>query len=236
MITALTVNYNTPDYLERLLRTFRKFYSIPVLVIDGSNEENYIKIRGFDKKYDVKIDHFSHNIHHGPGMSYGIEKIKTDRILLIDSDMIIHNGGWLEMMDEELREDSYGIGDIQKEYYLEETSVTIFTSTPIRIRPKVVVSHAGQVKKVQTKVWVDYLHPALALCNRDVLLKYPMPIRGGAPLIEAMKLIHLQEKENLLQRAVWLTEDLWQHTKKYVQHNDTHAGMGTVQRTGSYNL
>ena len=85
MITALTVNYNTPDYLERLLTSFRKFYpDLSYLVIDGSSEENYKKIKNFDKKFGIQLIHFNYNIHHGPGMTYGIKQIKTDQILFVD--------------------------------------------------------------------------------------------------------------------------------------------------------
>lgn len=229
MITVLSVNYNTPEYLERLLSSFRRFYDTPFVVVDGSDKPNYEKIKDFDKKYDIKLHHFDYNIHHGPGMALGITKlITTERILLSDSDIIVHNGGWLEMMEEELRPDSYGIGDIQQEYYL--------VYKRVGIPPQVRRGARLMRNKVQSEqVWIPYLHPVLALINREVALKYPMPIKGGAPLIEAMKAIHLQ-KADILQRAEWLTDDLWNHKKKYVQHNDTHEGMGTVKKTGGYHL
>jgi glycosyltransferase involved in cell wall biosynthesis len=227
MVTVLTVNYNTPDYLERLLTSFRKFYDTPYLVIDGSDKDNYEKIRGFDKRFGVNIIHFDYNIHHGPGMAYGINKITTDQILLADSDMIIHNKGWLEQMVHDLRPTSYGMGDIQQEYYLKDSTVRVATRNPRVTKPKT----------VSTKMWVDYLHPAFALVNKKIVERYPMPIKGGAPLIPAMKQIALTgQSTQILQRAVWLTEDLWLHTKKYVQHNENHEGMGTVVRTGGYNL
>jgi hypothetical protein len=210
MITALTVNYNTPDYLERLLSSFRKYYDIPYIVIDGSDEQHFEKIREFPEKYDVRIIHFKYNIHHGPGMEYGITQCcKTGQILIMDSDMIIHNGGWLTDMYNQLKPESYGIGDVQKEFYME-----------------------GKVK-----VWVPYLHPAFCLVNKKVVRQYPMPIKGGAPMIAAMKEIWLQKKsDKLLQRLDWLKDDLYKHKKQYVQHNENHEGMGTVARTGGYHL
>ena len=239
---VLTVNYNTPEYLERLLKSFRNFYpKVPYLVIDGSDEPHYKKIKGFPKKYKIQLIHFDYNIHHGPGMTYGIKQIKTDQILLIDSDMIIHQGGWLELMMDELRPTSYGIGDIQKEYCIESIVNTIRTPVTIHTirqqqQKRTSVSQV-HTRIVNNKIWVDYLHPAFALVNKDVMLQFADPIKGGAPLIEAMRQIWFQKKsDQLLQRAQWLTDDLWQHKKQYVQHNDNHAGMGTVNSTGGYHL
>jgi glycosyltransferase involved in cell wall biosynthesis len=240
MITALTVNYNTPDYLERLLTSFRKFYpDLPYLVIDGSSEENYKKIKNFDKKFGIQLIHFNYNIHHGPGMTYGIKQIKTDQALFVDSDMIIYNGGWLEMMEKELRKDSYGIGDIQKEFYLEnKTPQTPVTIDRIRAQRRRMDGRRLPALKTSTntiKIWVDYLHPVFTLVNKNVMLKYPLPEKGyGAPFILAMKQIHLQNQGHLLQRAQWLIDDLHLHKQKYVQHNSDHNGMGTIKTTGGY--
>lgn len=274
MVTALTINYNTPEYLERLLRSFRKFYDIPYLVIDGSDEQYYKPIADISYRYKVDLIHFDYNIHHGPGMAYGINQINTDQVLLVDSDMIIHSGGWLEMMIDELRPESYGIGDIQKEFYIEQIKGSVITTIPNRvpntdirrmspmfrqkiikiklrqemqrrkqlnIRPRVIHEEKGmsripEQKPLFHKVWVDYLHPALALINKNVYSRYPEPIKGGAPLIEAMKAIWLEQSVGILQRANWLTNDLWDHTMKYVQHNENHNGMGTVVSTGGYHL
>ena len=63
-----------------------------------------------------------------------------------------------------------------------------------------------------------------------------MPIKGGAPLIEAMKQIWLEKNTRILQRAQWLTDDLWQHKCCFVQHNGDHSGMGTVRATNGYHL
>lgn len=246
MVTALTVNYNTPDYLERLLKSFRQFYDIPYVVVDGSTSEYYKIIKGFGKRFKVELIHFDYNIHHGPGMIHGLKHITSERALLVDSDMIIHAGGWLEMMMKELRSTSYGIGDVQKEFYLaaqtvinKPPAVAMSTITRQFRSPAGAALARRQQRAVTTmnKVWVDYLHPAFALVNRSVMLRYPLPIKGGAPLIAAMKQIALEHNsDKMLQRAQWLTDDLWNHTARYVQHNENHAGMGTVQRTGGYHL
>jgi glycosyltransferase involved in cell wall biosynthesis len=232
-VTALTVSYNTPDYLDRLLSSFRRFYDIPYMVIDGSDKENWEKIKDFDKKYDIELIHFDYNIHHGPGLAYGIKKITTPQALLVDSDIIIHSKGWLEIMTSELKKSSYGSGDIQKEYYMrpEEVNKAMHYGRGRDRRRKFVKV------RTQKQVWIDYLHPAFALINREIALQFPMPIKGGAPLIMAMKAIDDNGlSKSILQRSDLVTEDFWKHTKKYIQHNEDCKGMGTVVRTGGYHL
>jgi hypothetical protein len=204
MITALTVNYNTPDILERLLTSFRKFYDIPYLVVDGSDATHYEKIKDFPQRFNIELKHFDHNIHHGPGMAWGINHIQTSQILLQDSDMIILSGGWLEEMVRVLQPTDYGTGDIQ--------------------------AGNGQQGYI-----AEYMHPALALINRDVALRYPLPDKTGMPLFNAMQQLKKEGNMGLLKRSVWLTEDLWQHLGKYVQHGSDHEGMSTVRATGGYN-
>ena len=199
---ALTVNYNTPDFLERMLTGFRKFYDIEIIVIDGSDERFYPQIKKIVENYG-ELHHFDFNIHHGPGMAYGFNYLKDDRIMVIDSDVIFYRGGAIERLNAELRNDSYGIGDIQT------------------------VDDAGFNKPVGIK----YLHPAFMLVNREVVMRYPMPIKHGAPMIETMKAIHA-EGADILQHAEYVTNDFRNKNKIYIRHD----WMGTVNRTGGYHL
>jgi hypothetical protein len=203
MITALTVNYNTPDLLENLLRSFRKFYDTDFLVIDGSNEENWEKIIGFANKYNALIIHFHFNIHHGPGMGYGIRNIKTEQILLIDTDVEILKGGCIEDLQSKLLPENYGIGCVGT------------------------VNENG----VDAPTGYRYLHPSFALVNRDVVLKYPMPVRHGAPMIEAMK------AGAPVQHEQWVADDLVHSFKKETLNNNyiIHLWSGTC-RIGGMNL
>lgn len=199
-IAALSVNYNTPDFLERLLLSFRQFYDIPFVVVDGSSESNYNKIKSFIEAYDITLIHFDYNIHHGPGMAYGIQYIKTDQILLLDSDLIVLHPGFVEDLQEKLKSESYGIGDVQ------------------------IVNDKG----FNVSKGISYLHPACALINRKIALKYPLPTKHGAPMIEAMKAVD----SKLLQHEFWVTNDFRNKDKIYVSHD----WQGTVKRVGGYNL
>lgn len=203
MITALTVNYNTPDYLERLLASFRKFYDMPFLVIDGSDENVSKKILRIGKMFKAEVHHFPYNIHHGPGMAFGIKYIQTPKILFLDSDVIILKSGFIEDLSGKLTSEAYGIGDIQD---INESGFNVDTG-------------------------IKYLHPALALCNRNVILKYPLPTLHGAPFIKAMRIIHDKNLSNqLLIHEPWINNDFRKPEKKFIIHD----WKGTVDRTGGY--
>ena len=208
MITALTVNYNTPQLLESLLRSFRRFYpDIPYMVVDGSAPYYYGKIKSFPVRFCVSIHHFKYNIHHGPGMAYGLKTITTDQILLLDSDIQIIRGGFVEILQSKLNAKSYGIGDI--------SSIG---------RDGVNIKNKG----------IKYLHPSCALINRLVALKYPMPIKHGAPMIETMK------AHPRIQHEQWVADDLIHSLNDKAhptnRHYLIHEWSGTVSRTGGIHL
>jgi glycosyltransferase involved in cell wall biosynthesis len=210
MITTLTVNYNTPDFLSRLVASFRQFYDLPMLIVDGSSDDNYRSIRNFSA-HNVTIHHFDHNIHHGPGLAYGFRTIQTDQILILDSDLLVINPGFVEDLRGKLRPDAYGIGDVQE-----------VDSRGVNIKRGFNIRHA-----------IKYLHPACALINRDVALRYPMPVKHGAPMIETMKEIDRQKlSSTLLQHERWVTNDYRNKDKMYICHD----WQGTVKRTGGYHL
>ncbi len=158
-MTALTVNYNTPDLLLTLLSSFRKFYDIPYMVVDGSSQKYYERIKEYGKEFNVNIVHFDTNIHHGEGLAYGLKIIKTKQVLFLDSDITILQGGFIEDLQSKLRPESYGIGDISE------------------------VNELG----VNVPNGIKYLHPSFALINREVALSYPLPVRHGAPMLNTMK-------------------------------------------------
>jgi hypothetical protein len=211
MITALTVNYNTPELLEIVLSSFRQFYDIPYVVVDGSDKEHYKAIVPFADKYDIKIHHFDYNIHHGPGMGWGILHIETEQILLLDSDIRVLNHGFVEDMQSKLLPENYGIGDVS------------------------IVNEDG----INVEQGIKYLHPSCALINREVALRYPMPIKHGAPMIETMKYLH-KKGYDILQHESWVANDLVhsfydrENIKNKVYIN--HEWRGTVDRTGGYHL
>lgn len=207
MITVLTVTYNTPDLLDRLLSGFRKFYDIPYWVIDGSDEHHFKQIKGFAERFNVKIIHFNYNIHHGPGMAYGFQNIDTDQIMLLDSDLIIHSKGFIEDLKSKLNPESYGIGAVYPGNYIGNDTENI-----------------------------RYLHPACALINRKIALQYPLPTMYQSPLMAPMRYMQ-ERGIDLVQDEKWVHDDFsggpnendpWYNGIHYIKH---HWG-GTLHRHG----
>lgn len=212
-IVALTVNYNTPELLDRMLTGLRKFYDFPVVVVDGSDNAHYHQAIDVVNHHNyVEMHHFNHNIHHGPGLAYGIVNIKSERILTIDTDIEFINGGIVERMDKELKDSSYGIGDVQTVNY------NGFNTTG-KIVP-------GDLTAI------PYLHPAFMLINRSVAIVWGLPTKHGAPMIHAMIEIHADKRDDLLQHAEYITHDFREKDKVYISHD----WRGTVDKTGGYHL
>jgi len=207
MVTALTVNYNTPDLLERLLISFRRYYDIPYWVVDGSDDTHFELIKDFADKYNVRIIHFNYNIHHGPGMAYGFQNIKTDQILLLDSDIIIYTKGFIEKFQNELKPENYGIGAV---YWGN--------------RPDSDTEH------------INYLHPACALINRNIVIKYPLPSFYCSPMMAPMRYMH-EHGLVLIQDAQWVHDDysggpnVLDDIAQNI-HYIKHHWAGTMSRTG----
>lgn len=190
-ITAITVNYNTPDLLDEMIWSFRQFYDTPIIVVDGSESKHRSRVLRVVGAYKNIMPHImGYNIHHGGGLTYALNLVKTERVLFIDSDVIFHKGGFLDDLNDKLKDTSYGIGDVQ------------------------IVDEKGFNKPTGIK----YLHPAFCLLNMDMVKQFPMPIVHGAPMIETMKAIH-RSGLNILQHEKWVTNDFRNKEKKYLTHD-----------------
>lgn len=160
--SILTVNYNTPELLRELLNSIDKFCpNINVYVVDGSDNKNLVKQTKMitkDRKNTVLFS-LGRNIHHGPGLDFGIRKIDTKYILLMDTDSVIIKAGLIERMHDSL-DGGYGIGKIE---YVDRNGWNVPEGNGI-----------------------PYLHPRCALIDKDQYLKYKPALKHGAPMINAM--------------------------------------------------
>lgn len=144
-IEILTVNYNTPDLIQRLLDSWIKFNysSIPIHVIDGSDKLEFREnIKKVCKRSEVRLTQFGYNIHHGPGLDFGIKQSHKEYLFLMDSDSYFIKSGLFEVL--ELPEDCFGIG------------------RTVNIYP---IDSQGQPQEVL------YLHPNCCLINKEKYLK-----------------------------------------------------------------
>jgi GT2 family glycosyltransferase len=170
----LTVNYNTPDYIIDQYKSIRKFLGNEFIINVVDNSDGKIKKRG--KKiidlnkdlYDISIEDnnfkifkIGKNLHHGPGMDYGINNIKSDYILILDSDISLKKN----------------IIDVFNIYNEKE-----FSCMGLSIR----VNKEGI--NIKNKNGIKYIHPSIILLNR---LEYKNNsekfIKHGAPCIKFMK-------------------------------------------------
>lgn len=209
-IPVICVSYNSAELISDLLYSFRKFYDNPIYIIDGSHENFYKDIKSVAEKFkNVNFIHFDYNIHHGPGMAWAINNLNlTGRVLFLDSDIFILNNGFLEALNESLDSTMYGVGMVNN-------------------------VNEGGFDVTYEKGAIKYLHPACMLCNIDVMRQWPLPLKHGAPMTEAMIALHKAGLSNLLGHASWLINDFTLNSEKiYIRHD----WQGTVSRTGGYHL
>lgn len=215
---VLSVNYNTPDLIYNMVKSFRQFYDNEILIIDGSNKENYEQAKNLLSEFeDVEIHHFGYNLHHGKSMAYGITYLNCDKILVIDSDVTILKKGILELLESDLKEDSYGIGDIQR-----------VDSNGFNIG-----SRKGAIGLKESELQeggIAYLHPAFMLINRKIAINWDLPINHGAPMINTMIQIHNMGQERILQHSKEVHEGFRTDKAEYLYH----PWCSTVNRTGGY--
>ena len=181
----LIVNYNTPDYILELYNQIREFISkkIVINIVDGSDE--LIKKRGVDYvilngkmkniiNQDTNINHYliGYNIHHGPGMDYGLRKIQKKYVLILDSDVRISKKGLLELFSKQINTENFiCIGDMG------------------------IVNTSGR----DSKVGIEYVHPRAMILKISEYLTINESFRKhGAPCLNFMKKVKSEKLTNKL--------------------------------------
>jgi glycosyltransferase involved in cell wall biosynthesis len=110
-ITAVIINYQTPDLTKTALTSFRKFYpQIPILLIDNGSKDNTQEVlkRIIDINPDlIKLMANEKNLHHGPAMHQAIGLLQDEFILFLDSDCEVLKSGFVEKMRGTLESDSH---------------------------------------------------------------------------------------------------------------------------------
>ncbi|HCI69806.1 MAG TPA: hypothetical protein DHV30_04090, partial [Balneola sp.] len=93
-ITTVIINFQTPDLLDRAVRSFKRFYpEIPLIIIDnGSKDFGQSKklIKSFGEEFESTEGVFLEtNIFHGPAMDLAIkEYVNTKYVFFLDSDTV----------------------------------------------------------------------------------------------------------------------------------------------------
>ncbi len=161
-IRILSVNYNTPHNISTLINSYHKYGydKYPLTIVDGSDSSKQIqeskKIQTTNPH--IIFDYIGYNIHHGPGLHYGIKNYPADYILLVDSDLQFVKEGYIELCLKYVDFNTYGVGKCEE-----------------------VNSKGFNVKK-----GIKYLHPNGCLINSEMYFKYKPLIAHGAPFINTM--------------------------------------------------
>lgn len=209
-IPVITVSYNSPELIHSLLSSFRKHYSNPYYIIDGSEPGPLAEIKKIAASFEnVQLIDFGYNIHHGPGLAWAIQNLPlSGQVLFLDSDITIVNPGAIEALLAELKPGMYGVGCVAG---INRDGFDI-PDSPEAIR---------------------YLHPPCMLCNIEVMKQWPLPIKHGAPMVEAMLALHDAGASGLIANIDWVGNDIRTGTKKvFIDH----MSQGTVVSTGGYHL
>lgn len=202
-IEIITVNYNTPDFIVRQYNSVRKFIGDNILytVIDGSDKRILDRGKDTQKHKDIlnniiendknsRIYKLGYNIHHGPGMDYGVRKSNKKFSLILDSDVCIKKYGILNAFEGYFNENMFCMGHV------------------------VYVDNLGY--NVDTLKGIKYVHPSVMLLDNE---KYKNInnnfIKHGAPCIHVMeevtddKKIFVKEIRDLLHFKVRGTLDIY---------------------------
>jgi len=121
-ITTVIINFQTPDLLDRAVRSFKRFYpETPLIIIDNGSKDlgqSCSSDLSFGEEFESTEGVFLEtNIFHGPAMDLAIkEYVNTKYVFFLDSDTVTKKGGFLEEMDEIISSEReiYGMGEIIK--------------------------------------------------------------------------------------------------------------------------
>ncbi|MDQ7041629.1 MAG: glycosyltransferase family 2 protein [Rhodothermus sp.] len=118
LVTAVVINYQTPELLEVAVRSFRQYYpDVSLLIMDnGSRDHSRQVIEQLlaEGKGNVQACWLPENLYHGPAMHRAMAMVSTPYVYFFDSDTETRRGGFLEPMVAALEADplAYGAGRI----------------------------------------------------------------------------------------------------------------------------
>jgi hypothetical protein len=170
-VTAVIINYRTPDLTLRALSTFKSVYpTVKTLLIDnGSGVECGGMLVTVRSSYpDVELIVNEKNLHHGPAMHQAMGLISTPMALFLESDCTVLLSGFIEEMAARLSENEvhYAAGQLQ---YVNWRGFQVDASRP------------GAML---------YCNPWCMLIKRELYRQLPRFELHGAPLLRNMRGAH----------------------------------------------
>ncbi len=166
-LTAVVVNYRTLEHTRACLDTLREHYpTLGVIVVDngsGDASREHLVERAKDDEH-LRVVLNETNVFHGPALHQGMVAASTDYVLLLDSDVTITRGGFLEPLLTRFDEDPllYAIG---KRGWADRLGY-------------------GPITRRQPHT--AYVHPFAGVFDRRKYLTLPPFVHHGAPLYRNM--------------------------------------------------
>jgi len=117
-VTAVIVNYGTPDLTRAAAWSLRSHYpALPVLLVDNASpDDSRVRLEALVEELGAaSLLTPGANLHHGPGLDVAIRQATTDWVLTVDSDCVLYRGGVLErMLDTARAQDAYMVGRLHR--------------------------------------------------------------------------------------------------------------------------
>ncbi len=115
-VTAIIVNYRTPELLVLAVESFRIFYPrMPLVLVDnGSDVQTVHVVQNLVERDSTVVSgiYLNENIFHGPAMHRAIAAVKTPYVFILDSDTETLQGGFIELMLAKFESDeAYAVGE-----------------------------------------------------------------------------------------------------------------------------
>ncbi len=186
-VTAVIINYRTPELTRRAVESFRRFYpSFPLLLIDnGSEAASVDELRRLRDTCPDQTDLLlnTRNLHHGPAMDQALHHLQSRFVLFIDSDCEAKRAGFVEGMTGMAEEDS-GVYAVGKRIFMNARGFDVDAAPGAH----------------------PYIRPICMLIDRSMYLSLPPFERHGAPCLTNMiaaaaaglKLIHFPVEDFVL--------------------------------------
>ncbi len=166
-MSAVIINYRTPDLLETAAGSFRKFYpGAHLLIIDNGSGDRSADVARAQQARDHGLTDIilnPVNLHHGPAMDQALRILASPLVLFIDSDCEIIQGGFMEEMERLMAagRDVYAVG---KRIFMNRRGFDVPEGT------------GG----------FPYIRPICMLLNRQVYLELPPFRKHGSPCLRNM--------------------------------------------------
>ena len=167
-ISAVIINYQTPDLTRSAVQSFRAFYPmLPLLLIDNGSKDSSAAVlqeckAGFPQATEVILNQV--NRFHGPAMHQALMHIQTRYVLFLDSDCEVRVNGIIERMVETANNNERGYA-VGKKTHMNKRGFDVSE------RPES----------------IPYIRPICMLLRREFYRTLPPFQHHGAPCLKNMR-------------------------------------------------